>query len=156
MNDDIREPDDIKKEQLIEDTSLSLSFNFNVNVNENNNIFDKEIEEAMKLSMQDVNQLQSSNDKYEEDLIKYYYDEKKKRSELFEPLLCKLQRLLKIDNEAKLVYDIIEPIIESYCCQFITTCELDIESYNMIFELLRNIRLDQKSINKLKTIILHP
>jgi hypothetical protein len=137
--DNIRPPDDVISDQLLEDTR---------------NDYEKEIDEAIYLSYQDVREKQDLSKKYEEQVLKEYNEESNKRKKIFEKLLFDLNKVGKIDKEVREIYEIIEPIIESYCNQFISKCELDLESYEKIFKLLGKIRTDKNAVEILKTIIL--
>jgi hypothetical protein len=137
--DNIRPPDAVLSEQLLDDTRSE---------------FDKDIDEALYLSIQDMRETQDLSKKYEEQLLKDYIEETDKRRKLFEKLLMDLNRISKIDKQTREIYDIIEPIIETYCSQYIHNCELDNETYEKIFTLLGSVRTDKNAIEILKTIIL--
>ncbi len=137
--DNIRPPDNVVSEQLLEDTRSE---------------FEKQIDEAIYLSFQDIREKQDLSRKYEEQILKDYSEESNKRKQTFEKFLFDLNKVGKIDKEVREIYDIIEPIIESYCSQYINKCELDIETYEKIFKLLGKIRTDKTAVEFLKTIIL--
>lgn len=137
--DNIRPPDNVVSEQLLEDTRSD---------------FEKQIDEAIYLSYQDIREKQDLSRKYEEQILKDYSEESNKRKQTFEKFLFDLNKVGKIDKEVREIYDIIEPIIESYCSQYINKCELDIETYEKIFKLLGKIRTDKTAVEFLKTIIL--
>ncbi len=137
--DNIRPPDDVISDQLLEDTRSD---------------YEKEIDEAIYLSYQDVREKQDLSKKYEEQVLKEYNEESNKRKKTFEKLLFDLNKVGKIDKEVREIYDIIEPIIESYCNQYIHKCEFDEETYEKIFKLLGKIRTDKPAVEILKTIIL--
>jgi hypothetical protein len=137
--DNIRPPDDVISDQLLEDTRSD---------------YEKEIDEAIYLSYQDVREKQDLSKKYEEQVLKEYNEESNKRKKIFEKLLFDLNKVAKIDKEVREIYDIIEPIIESYCNQYIHKCEFDEETYEKIFKLLCKIRTDKNAVEFLKTIIL--
>jgi hypothetical protein len=140
INDDnIRPPDVVVSEQLLEDTRSN---------------FEKEIDEALYLSFQDMREKEDLSRKYEEQILKDYNEETFKRKQIFEKFLFDLNKISKIDKEIREIYDIIEPIIESYCSQFINKCEFDIETYEKIFKLLGKIRTDKAAVEFLKTVIL--
>lgn len=138
-DDNIRPPDSVESNQLLEDTRSD---------------FEKEMDEAIYLSYQDIREKQELTRQYEEQLVKDYNEETSKRNQIFEKFLFDLKKVSKIDKEVREIYDIIDPIIESYCSQCINNCELDIETYERIFNLLRKIRTDKDAIEFLKTIIL--
>jgi hypothetical protein len=137
--DNIRPPDDSVSEQLLED---------------NRSDFEKDIDEAIYLSCQEMREKEISNRKYEEQIVNDYNDETNKRKKIFEKFLFDLHKVGKIDKEVREIYDIIEPIIESYCDQYINTYEFDIKTYEKIFKLLGKVRTDKFAVEMLKTIIL--
>jgi len=138
FNDDIRPPDEVIRGQLIED-------------NKSND--DKEIEEAIHLSLQELNKEKISQIKYEEEIMNNYTNEVNRRKEIFKEFLFHLNKISKFDEEIRAIYDIIEPIIESYCNQMIDKCELDKITYDKIFNTLKNIRNTKLVIEVLRTII---
>ena len=138
-DDNIRPPDEIVRETLLED---------------NRDEFQKQMDEAMYLSMQEMNQQREINQQYEQQLLKNYADETKRRIDLFKNFMSNLTRLCGFDKEVREIYNILDPIIESYCGQYIETCELDVETYDKIFDTLKKIRNDQQAFDTLKTIIL--
>jgi hypothetical protein len=137
--DNIRKPDEVVRERLIED---------------NRDNYQKQIDEAMYLSMQEINQEREINNKYEKKLLKDYADETNRRVNLFKNFIANMTKLCKFDNEVREIYNILDPIIESYCGQFIETCELDQQTYDKIFDILKKTRNDQQAFATLKTIIL--
>lgn len=139
QEDNIRQPDDAFKETLLEDTRSD---------------FEKQLDEALQLSMQEINQQLNINKKYEEQLLKDYYTEIERRSNIFKNFLFNINKVGKFDNKIEEIYNIIDPIIDSYCGQFIDNCKLDKETYNKIFDTLKQIRNDQQAFDILKTIIL--
>lgn len=139
QEDNIRAPDEVVRETLLEDTRSD---------------FEKQIDEAMYLSMQEMNHQSEINRQYEEQLLNDYAKESKRRKEIFKGFLLNLNKIRKFDNEVREIYDILDPIIDSYCDQFIETCELDVETYDKIFDTLKKIRNDQQAFDTLKTIIL--
>jgi hypothetical protein len=136
--DNIRQPDEVVREQLLEDTRSD---------------YEKDIEEAIYLSCQDFKEKEDLIQKYEDQLIKDYNEESNKRRQTFEKLLFDLNKVGKIDKEIRETYDIIEPIIESYCSQYIYNYEFDVETYEKIFKSLGKIRTDKSAVEFLKTII---
>ena len=74
----IRPPDESIQEQLLEDTRSD---------------FEKEIDEAMYLSMQEINQQQITNKQYEEQLLKDYAHETSRRTEIFKDFLFNLNKI---------------------------------------------------------------
>ncbi len=137
--DDIRPPDVVVSEQLLED---------------NRSEFEKQIDEAIYLSMQEIKTQHNINCEYEEQLLNNYHTETKRRTEIFKDFLFNLNKVGKFDKEIREIYEIIDPIIDSYCGQYIQTCELDGETYDKIFNTLKKIRNNQQVLDIIKTIIL--
>ncbi len=137
--DNIRPPDEVISEQLMED---------------DRDEFQKQIDEAMYLSMQDMKQQRDINREFEEQLLKNYDVETNRRTEIFKDFLFNLNKVGKFDKEVREMYDILDPIIDSYCGQYIETCELGEETYDKIFNTLKKIRNNQQTLDTLKTIIL--
>jgi hypothetical protein len=138
-DDNIRPPDEVVRETLIEDTRSD---------------FEKQMDEAMYLSMQEMKQQREINEQYEEQLLKNYADETKRRINLFKNFMANMTKLCRFDNEVREIYNILDPIIESYCDLYFETCELDGGTYDKIFDTLKKIRNDQQALDTLKTIIL--
>jgi hypothetical protein len=137
-DDNIRSPDEVKREQLIEDTRCD---------------FQKQMDEALYLSFQEQ---QKINNEYEESIIKLYQEETCNRRNKFRQLLLDMNKLSVFDKEVKEIYDIIQPIIDAYCEQYIEICELDELTYERIIKIVSSIRTSKKNIELLKTIIIKP
>ncbi len=137
--DNIRPPDEAKMEQLLEDTRSD---------------FEKEIDEAIYLSYQDIREKQELSRKYEEQILKEYNEESNRRRDIFRDFLLSLNKISRFDKEIREIYEIIDPIIDSYCNQYIEICELDEKTYDKIFGLLKKIRNNQSAFNLLKEIII--
>jgi hypothetical protein len=135
----IRPPDETFREQLIQDDRCK---------------FDKEMDEALQLSLEEFSQQQKVFNSYEENLINEHISETKRRREIFKDFLFNIYKVSKIDKEVREIYDILDPIIDAYCGQYIETCELDEQTYDKIFNILKNIRNNKQTLEVLKTIIL--
>lgn len=140
QEDNIRPPDEVIRERLIENTVSD---------------YEKQIHEAIQLSMEELKQQQLIQDNYEKDLVIQYLNECKKRRELFEEFLLNLNKLIKYDKEIKEIYDIISPIIELYCSQHIEVVNLDKITCDKIFNVLSKTRINKQTFEIIKSIILH-
>ena len=138
FEDEIRAPDEVKSEQLM---------------NDNRSEFDKQMDEALYLSLQEIKLQQEISSKYEEEIIQNYYNEINERREKFGGLLLDINKLIRFDKDIKEIYEIIEPIIESYCNQYIEYVELDEDTYDRIFKVIGTIRTNKKKLDLLKEII---
>jgi hypothetical protein len=136
---EIRPPDNVKREQLISNDNL---------------YHDKELEEALSLSIHEILELEKKTQEYEKQIITTFIKERDNRREKFEKLLFNLKKVSKFDKTLCDTYDIIEPIIDSYCNQIIENYLVDEETFQCIFKNLNSIRTDKKIIDILKTIII--
>lgn len=136
---DIRTPDEVKREALQQDTRTE---------------YEKQIEEAINLSSMEFREKEIKNKKFEEEIIANYYKVSNERKEQFRDLLFDLGKLIRFDKETKEIYEIIEPIIDSYCEQFIENCELDELTYDKIFKGLKAIRTNKKNIDLLANLLI--
>lgn len=133
--DDIRCPDKVKREILFDD---------------NRSDFEKQLDEALYVSLQES---EEKNKIYEDEIYNNYFTETARRKEAFRELLFDLHKLIKFDKEIKEIYEIIEPIIDAYCSQFINCFEVDEETYDKIFNALGSIRTNKNNIELCKGII---
>jgi hypothetical protein len=140
FEEEIRLPDKVVKEQLTEHDTRSD--------------FDREMEEAIYLSMQEVREHEINNEKYEKEVIHKYHLQTTERRDKFHDLLLTMNKLFKFDKDIKEISNIIEPIIEAYCLDYIQLYELDEETYDRIFKVLGSIRTNKSNIDHLKTIII--
>ncbi len=136
----VRQPDNVVREQLL---------------NDDRSEFQKQIDEAIYLSVQELNNQRILYKEFEDQLVKDYTNETNRRTELFKDFLFNLNKIGKFDREVQEIFNILDPIIESYCNQFIQTCEMDQETYDKIFNTLRKIR-NQTTVDILKSIVLTP
>lgn len=136
---DVRPADEVKIERLVED---------------NRSEFQKEMDEALYLSMEEFRKEQEYFEKIEEEIKNEYLNECKKRKDIFGSFLFDLNRLLKYDEQIKEIYNIVEPIIDSYCAQYIEICQLDDATHDKIFSILSKSKVNKQAIEILKTIII--
>jgi hypothetical protein len=139
VDNNVRPPDKVFKEQLVED---------------NRSVFEKELDEALRLSLEEENLLNNLNKDFEEELIEKFEKEKIERKEVFTKFLLDLNRIIRLDKDVKDIYEIIEPIIEGYCNHFIEICEFDGETYDKIFKVLSTVRTNKICVDILKTILI--
>ena len=81
--DNIRKPDEVVRETLLED---------------NRDNYQKQIDEAMYLSMQEMNQEREINHEYEEKILKDYADETNRRVNLFKNFMANITKLMKLER----------------------------------------------------------
>lgn len=138
-DDNIRPADKSKTEILQEDTRSE---------------YEKQIEEAINLSSIEYREKEKENEKFIAQTFSNFCKISREREEQFDELLFNLFKLIQIDKETREIYEIIEPIIYSYCNQSIENCELDEVTYNKIFKGLKSIRTNPKNIELLKKILI--
>jgi hypothetical protein len=138
--DEVRNPDEVKIEQLIEDKRSD---------------FDKQTDEAIYLSLQEMENDEEINKNYEELIISNYYIEITERKEKFSDLLFDMNRLIRFDKDVKEIYEIILPIIESYCAQYIEFYQIDKAIHDRIFKIIGTIKTNKKNIENLKSVIVN-
>lgn len=136
--DEIRPPDKVITEQLV--TNIQSDF-------------DAELMEALKLSMRETVEQEKKNQEYEDKIMLDFIKEKAYRLEKFKDLLFDLNKISKYDKSIKNVFEIIAPIVDTYCEQIIDFYNLDNETYNSIFKTLSTIRTNKKNIENLKKIL---
>ena len=138
-DDNVRAPDKNKKEQLLQD---------------NRSEYEQQEEDARYWSLLEFNEQKELNEKYEEDTINEHKRIIIERRELFRGFLFDLNKLTRFDKDMKEIYEIIEPIIDCYCAQYMKQCELDPITYDRIFKVIGNIRTDKNAIELLKNVII--
>ena len=138
-DDNIRAPDKSKKEQLLQD---------------NRSEYEKQMDEALYLSIQEFKKQDEMNIKYEEEIMNEHAKLINERKDMFRVFLFDLNKLVRFDKDIKEIYEIIEPIIESYCRQCINQCEIDTLTYDRIFKVIGNVRTNKNAIEILKKILI--
>ena len=89
---------------------------------------------------------------YEQLIVEEYTNETKKRHSLFAPILFEINKISKFDKDIKDLYQIIKPIIDSYCNICIEYYEFDELTYNFIFKQIGSIRISKFYMTFLETI----
>ena len=138
-DENIRLPDEVKRETLI----------YDYNNNYNNN-YDKELEDALYQSIQLYENELQKNEEFEKNIIDQHKQEIEKRKEIVKPILFELNRIKNYDNKICELLEIIKPILDLYCELVIEKYILDNTTYDYIFNGLSKIRID---IVFLKSII---
>ena len=137
---DIRIPDETRFAQLLED---------------NRSQYEKDIDDVILLSMKDISIYNTKESDYERLIIEDYINETKKRHELFEPILFEINKVSIFDKEIKEVYQIIKPIMDSYCNKLIDRYEFDELIYIFIFKILNSLRISKQNIQLFEPIFLN-
>ena len=67
--------------------------------------------------------------------------------------ISNLNKLIRFDKDIKEIYEIIEPIIDCYCAQYMNQCEIDTVTHDRIFKVIGNVRTDKNAMELLKKIL---
>lgn len=86
---------------------------------------------------------------YEKSIKNYFIEEQMRRKESFNALLFKMKKISNYDKEVEEIYNIIEPIIESYCEQAIQYYEVDKATYERIFRVISSMRINTEPLKKI-------
>ena len=124
---DIRPPDQPKSEQLLHD---------------NRSDFDKQLDEALYQSLQLYQNEVQKYEELEKKLLQQQRQEIEKRKNLVRPILFELNRIRKFDPKINNIFEMIEPILDSYCGLAFEDCSLDKQTYNTIFNGLTKTRIN--------------
>jgi len=138
MDKNIRLPDSIVNERLIENTKT---------------IYDKQINKALYESLLDIKNINIQNQEYEKYLMEEFEKESIERKNKFAEFNLTMNRLIRFDREIQKAYEIIKPIIDLYCKQIVQYSELDKKAYEKVFDILSKKNINIKYTELLKTII---
>ena len=124
---DIRPPDISKKETLLQN-----------NINEYDKDFSEALYQSLKLYQNEVQKY----DDLEKKLLEQQQQEIQKRKDLVKPVLFEFNRIKNYDKQLNELFQIIEPILDSYCNLLFENCILDKQTYNTIFSGLTKTRIN--------------
>lgn len=142
-NDQIRPPDNIIRERLINNDYYN---NDNILIPCDPHDYeipcdDDEYDNAFQLAC-----IESIRE--QEELLK----ETRLRVESFKNVLLKIKKISMIDPEILEFYNMIELIIDEYCSCRINSYECDINMYNNIFNTLKTIRITESELELFKNL----
>jgi hypothetical protein len=143
FNDNIREPDPVKKEQLIDNNNI---YDFNPIIQN----YDDELDKALELSKKEFEFIQDEQEKHVFELIK---KEEEDRKNEFKTIKIKLSKILLFDRPNCGKYELILSLIQLYeenCIKEYKSIELE---YNDLFKLLKSIRLTNQELESLRKLI---
>ena len=139
---EIRPPDNTIREILIN--------NYNYDYDDNNIIpcdyddYDKALQLAFIESMKE-------QEEYEKKRLEML-EKIRLRVQTFKDVLLKIKKISMIDPEILKFYNIIEPMIDSYCACNIDIYECDKAMYDEIFSTLKTIRLTDSELELFKNL----
>jgi hypothetical protein len=145
-DDDVRPPDPIITEQLIDPDE----FSFNYSNNYSNNFFndyEEDIDQILKQSLIDFEEDE------EQKMNKLIMNKKHELIEKYVSIKKKLQKIQGHDVTNKDTYETIISIIEMYEMEYLNIYSLDENSYNNSFKIIKSIRLTKEELLLLETLI---
>lgn len=145
-NDEIRPPDTVKKEKLIDN-----NFVFHENNNPLFNDYDYNLEQILEISKNEFDLVQQ---KEEEKIIELINHQKKEKLGKFDNIKVQLNKIILFDSLNISIYENILSIIEIYEQNLINEYNVNREEYLKIFNLLKTIRLPKNEVENLKKIII--
>jgi hypothetical protein len=157
----IRPPDDTTREILI-DYSSNYDNNFGIIYNNNYHNYDTydiynntsiipndyEYENELQLA---INESIKEQEEYQKKQLEFL-EKTKQRVHSFKDVLLKIKKIAMIDKTFLEFYNIIEPIIDSYCACNIDVYECDKIMYNVIFKTIKTIRLTEMELELFKNL----
>ena len=134
MEEQIRKPDPVKRERLIEDVSIVEDFTQKE---------DDDLEKALKESCLEF------SENYQKQIIDTYLEETRQRKCKFADLLLHLKKIAFYDPEVKEIYEMLDPMIDYYVSQSVETIELDPVTYDRIFQVIGSLKTDGEVLRSL-------
>jgi len=64
-----------------------------------------------------------------------------------------MNKVARFDKDVKETYEILDVIIEGYCLDYIQCAEVDKETRDKVFNVLKTIRVNKNTLDILQTII---
>jgi hypothetical protein len=146
-DENVRQPDEIKRERLI-------NYDFD---GENDNFLDShttdaEFDAILELSKNEFNSAQEKQAEKDMELI--YNQHKEERQNKFNNIKIQCTKMIIFDRENVNDYELVLSIIELYEIGTINEYIINKTNYDNIFTILKTIRLPNQEIDNLKKIIL--
>ena len=171
----IRPPDGTIREILIDYSSSNYDINFGITYNNydtydiynntsiipNNYEYENELQIAINESIKEQEEYEKKQlEKIKEQQQEEEYQKKqlevleknKQRVQSFKDILLKIKKIAMIDKTFLEFYNIIEPMIDSYCACNIDVYECDKIMYNVIFKTIKTIRLTETELELFKNL----
>ena len=142
---EIRLPDNTIREILINhNTNYDINYTNYDNINITPIDYDPELQLA-------INETIKEQEEYEKKQLEYLA-KTRLRVQTFKDILFKIKKISMIDQKILNFYNIIEPIIDSYCACNIDIYECEKAMYDEIFGTLRTIRLTESELELFKKL----
>jgi hypothetical protein len=138
-DDDIREPDPVIKERLIDNPIL---YNSDDEFNPES-IYEKELLDVLELSKKEFNQIEIPKKKRID-----------KQMKVIDRLKMRINKLTIFDKENTYYYQLILTILEMYLNNYIEVYEANEVEKHEIFRLIRETRISKEELELLENIII--
>ena len=143
--DNIRPPDPVKSEILIDDFTNPISDN-----NEN------DLDTILKISKYEFDSKQEEDEQKTIELIcKNFKEQQKERQNKFNNIKTQLNKIILFDKPNLGYYELILSIIEMYEINVINEYKTTKEEYTTVFNILKTVRLPINEIDCLKKIFVY-
>jgi hypothetical protein len=144
---EIRPPDNPIREILVNrDINYDINYYHNYDINYNNTIYNAELQLAISESTRE-------QEEYEKKQLEML-EKTRLRVQTFKDVLFKIKKISMIDKTILEFYNIIEPMIDSYCACNIDIYECDKVMYDEIFDTLKTIRLTESDLELFKKLFI--
>jgi len=159
FDEEIRPPDNTIREVLVNDYNNNNYNNYNNYNNDDYNYNNYDIENEIINNSGDyelqvaINESIKEQEEHEKNRLEIL-EKTKLRIQTFKDVLFKIKKISMIDEKILKFYNIIEPIIDSYCACNIDTYECDKALYDEIFSTLKTIRLTESDVVLFKNLFI--
>lgn len=156
IEEEIRSPDNPIREILVNSNiNYDINYNNNYDINYNNydnydniSIIPNEYDTELQLA---INESIKEQEEYEKKQFETL-EKTRLRVQTFKDVLFKIKKISMIDSQILKLYNIIEPMIDSYCACNIDIYECDKVMYDEIFGTLKTIRLTESELELFKNL----
>jgi hypothetical protein len=151
-DDNIRTPDPVKIDRLIEDDYYTDDIKNQIFDNKINN---DDLNTVLELSKNEYNNSQEQEEQKAIELIcsQTKEEQKKERKNKFDKIKTQLNKIILFDRVHLEYYELVLSIIEMFESGAINEYKTNEKEYTTIFKLLKTIRLPNEEIENLKKII---
>ena len=149
VEEEIRTPDNTIREILVShDINYDINYdNYDINYDITDiisNVYDSELQLAINESIKE----QEAFEKKQLEML----EKTRLRVQSFKDVILKIKKICMIDKTLLEFYNIIEPMIDSYCACNIDIYECDNVMYDVIFNTLKTIRLTESDLELFKNL----
>lgn len=151
--DNIRDPDPIKIDRLIDDDDF---YNINENKNPISDNNENDLNTVLEMSKKEFDSKQEKDEQKTIELICKNFKEQhqKERQNKFKNIKIQINKIILFDKPNLGFYELILSIIEMYEINVINEYNTNQEVYTSIFNVLKTIRLPIDEVEHLKNIII--